>query len=49
VIAHRLNTIKGADKIVFLEQGRVVEFGTHRSLMAAQGKYYRLFTSSADA
>ncbi len=42
VIAHRLATIRGADRIVVLEQGRVVEQGTHAALLAAGGVYRRL-------
>lgn len=45
VIAHRLNTIKNADKIIFLENGQVVEKGTHESLMHKKGKYFQLFSS----
>lgn len=42
VIAHRLSTVKNADQIVVLEQGRVAETGDHASLIAAKGKYYEL-------
>jgi ATP-binding cassette subfamily B protein len=42
VIAHRLSTVKRADRIVVLEQGKVVECGTHTELTAARGIYYTL-------
>ncbi|MDX2085347.1 MAG: ABC transporter ATP-binding protein [Candidatus Melainabacteria bacterium] len=43
VIAHRLSTIESADTILFLEQGRVMESGSHASLMAANGHYARYY------
>ncbi|HVE14705.1 MAG TPA: ABC transporter ATP-binding protein [Elusimicrobiota bacterium] len=43
VIAHRLSTIQNADRIVVLNQGEVAETGTHRSLLAADGLYRRLY------
>jgi ATP-binding cassette subfamily B multidrug efflux pump len=46
VIAHRLATIRDADRIVVLSQGRIQEQGPHRELMARQGMYHRLYTSA---
>ena len=39
IIAHRLSTIREADQIIFLEKGKIVECGTHQSLMEEEGKY----------
>jgi len=44
VIAHRLSTIRRADQILVVEAGRIVERGTHESLLAAGGRYYDLYT-----
>ncbi len=49
VIAHRLSTIRSADHILVLDQGRVVEQGTHESLMAQKGFYYDLYQSQFDS
>jgi ATP-binding cassette subfamily B protein len=45
VIAHRLSTIRDADVILVMEQGRIVEQGSHEELLTAQGAYYRLYQS----
>jgi subfamily B ATP-binding cassette protein MsbA len=44
VIAHRLSTIRRADQILVVEAGRIVECGTHESLLAARGRYFDLYT-----
>ena len=44
VIAHRLSTIRRADQILVIEQGRILERGTHESLYQLQGRYYDLYT-----
>lgn len=45
VIAHRLNTIQKADKIILLEHGRIIEQGTHETLMQQRKHYYQLFAT----
>ena len=42
VVAHRLSTVKDADQIVVMKQGRIVEEGTHSELINKQGHYYTL-------
>ena len=49
VIAHRLSTIQSADHILVLDGGKVVEQGTHQTLMAKKGFYYRLYKSQFDS
>ena len=45
VIAHRLSTIATADQVIVIDQGRIVEQGTHAELLAPEGAYYRLYIS----
>ncbi len=42
IIAHRLSTVKNADQIVVLEQGKIVEIGNHETLTKQKGKYFEL-------
>ncbi len=49
VIAHRLSTVRNSDCIMVLEQGRIIERGTHDQLIEEQGKYYQLYTGNAIA
>ena len=46
VIAHRLNTIRDADTIMVIENGEIVERGSHEELLRAQGPYSRMYASS---
>lgn len=46
VIAHRLSTVQNSDVIMVLDQGRIIERGSHDDLMAKKGKYYQLYTGS---
>jgi ATP-binding cassette subfamily B protein len=45
IIAHRLSTIVGADQVIVIDNGRIVEQGTHETLLAKQGVYHRLYNS----
>jgi ATP-binding cassette subfamily B protein len=48
IVAHRLSTVKNADQIVVLEDGKIVELGNHRSLVDARGKYWELVQNQLD-
>jgi ATP-binding cassette, subfamily B, bacterial MsbA len=43
VVAHRLSTVERADRILVMEQGRIIESGVHADLLAAQGRYAKLY------
>ena len=45
MIAHRLSTIRGADVILVMEDGRIVEQGSHDELLSRDGAYFRLYSS----
>lgn len=47
VIAHRLSTVRNSDCIMVLEQGRIIERGTHEQLLEQQGRYYQLYTGKS--
>lgn len=49
VIAHRLSTVKNSDCIMVLEQGRIIERGTHDDLIEQKGRYYQLYTGNSIA
>ncbi|MFU0828121.1 MAG: ABC transporter [Lachnoclostridium sp.] len=48
VIAHRLSTVRNANKIIVLEHGEIVESGTHDELLAMKGRYYQLYTGAVE-
>ena len=43
IIAHRISAVKNADQILYIEEGRVVEKGTHEQLLQRKGKYYEVY------
>ena len=49
VIAHRLNTIKKASKIILLEDGKISEVGSHEELLSLKGKYSKMFDTMSTA
>jgi ATP-binding cassette subfamily B protein len=48
MVAHRLSTVRDFDMIYHVENGTIIESGTHEALMAARGKYYEMFTRQAE-
>jgi ATP-binding cassette subfamily B multidrug efflux pump len=46
IIAHRLSTIRKADKIIMMDKGRIIESGTHQSLLQMEGAYYQLYNAA---
>jgi ATP-binding cassette subfamily B multidrug efflux pump len=48
IISHRVSTVMNADKIIYLEDGRIVEEGSHEELMRLRGAYYRLYVSQTE-
>ena len=48
VIAHRLSTVRNADAIMVLEQGEIIERGTHDQLLEMKGRYYELYTGKKE-
>lgn len=42
VVAHRLSTVRNADKIIVLDKGKIVEYGNHKDLTEIKGQYYEL-------
>ena len=47
IITHRLTTVKHVDKIIFIENGEILESGSHSELMQLGGKYYELYKTQA--
>jgi len=49
VIAHRLSTVRNADIILVLEEGKIIERGSHDELLALKGRYYKLYSGLMEA
>ena len=49
IIAHRLSTLRDADRLIVIEDGRMTESGTHTELLRAKGDYYKLYKMQLDA
>ena len=49
IIAHRLSTLKGADRLIVIDDGRIVESGTHKELLDKKGVYHKLYTLQDEA
>ena len=48
IIAHRLSTIRGCDRIMYIDDGGIMETGSHEELMAKKGYYYKLYTAQLE-
>ncbi len=48
VIAHRLSTVRNSNAIIVLEHGEIIERGDHDDLLAQKGRYYKLYTGTAE-
>ncbi len=48
LITHRLEAVQLADKIAVIDQGKIVEYGTHKELLEQKGKYYSMFCSQKE-